>query len=102
MQQVDDPRQLVLGADRQVHGDAALGELLAELLERAEEVGALAVEHVHEDDAREPERLGAVPDAARLHLDAHHAADHESAPSTTRSAASVSPGSPRRRACRSG
>ena len=61
-------------ADRQVHGDAALGELRAELLERAEEVGPLAVEHVHEDDAREVELLGALPDAARLHLDAHHRA----------------------------
>ena len=45
-------------------GDAALGELRLQRLERAEEVGALAVEHVHEDDAREPELLGARPDPA--------------------------------------
>ena len=45
--------------------------------ERAEEVGALAVEHVHEEDAREPELVGALPDAARPDLDAHHAADDE-------------------------
>ena len=63
MQEVDDAGQLVLGADRQVDGDAARRELLLELAERAEEVGALAVEHVHEDDAREVARLRALPDA---------------------------------------
>ena len=52
-------------------------ELLAAGLEGAEEVGALAVEHVDEDDAREPELLGARPDAARVHLDAHDAADDD-------------------------
>ena len=50
VQHVHDPRQLVLAADRQVHGDAALRQLLLELAEGAEEVGALAVEHVHEQD----------------------------------------------------
>ena len=80
VQDVDDPGEIVLAADRQMHGDAALGELLLQLAEGAEEVGALAVEHVDEDDAREPELLGALPDAARADLDAHHAADeHERA-----------------------
>jgi len=51
VQQVDDPGQLVFGTDRDVHGDALVGELLAQRLEDAEEVGALSVEHVHEHDA---------------------------------------------------
>jgi hypothetical protein len=50
---------------------------VCELLQRAVEVGALAVEHVHEDDARELELVGARPDARRLHLDAHHRADDD-------------------------
>ena len=53
------------------------GELLLQRGERAEEVGALAVEHVHEDDARELERLGAGPHARGVHLDAHHAGDDD-------------------------
>ena len=71
------PGQLVLGADRQLDRDAAVGELRPRGLEHAEEVGALAVEHVDEDDARELVLLGALPDAARVDLDAHHAAQHD-------------------------
>ena len=67
----------MLGADREVHGDAALRELLLQLPERAEEVGALAVEHVDEEEARDPELLGALPDPRRSHLDAHHAAEDD-------------------------
>ena len=77
MEHVDDPRQLVLAADRKLDGDAALGELLLELPERAEEVGALAVEHVHDEDPRKPELVGALPEAAGADLDAHHPADDD-------------------------
>ena len=45
--------------------------------ERAEEVGALAVEHVDEEDARDPELLGPLPDARRADLDPHHAAEDD-------------------------
>ena len=48
--------------------------------ERPEEVGALAVEHVHVDDARETELVGALPDAAGADLDAHDAADDDERP----------------------
>ena len=72
MQQVDDARELVLGADRELDRDAAVGELLAHRVEDAEEVRALAVEHVHEDDAREFELLRACPHARGVDLDAHH------------------------------
>jgi hypothetical protein len=68
----------VLGADRQLDRDAAVGELLARGLEHAVEVGALAVEHVDEDDPRKLVLLGALPDARGVDLDAHDAAhDHE-------------------------
>ena len=77
VQQVDDPGQLVLDADRQMDRHALRAELGAKLLEGAVEVGALAVEHVDEDDAREPERLGAAPVARGLHLDPHDAADRD-------------------------
>ena len=77
VEDVDDARHLVLGADREVHGDAALGELLLQLAERAEEVGPLAVEHVDEEKARDPELLGPLPDARRADLDAHHAAEDD-------------------------
>ena len=75
VEEVDDALQLVLVPDRDLHGDAALGELRAELLERGEEVRALAVEHGHEDDAAEVELLRALPEAGRLHLDAVDAVD---------------------------
>ena len=77
MQQVDDAGQLVLAADRQLDRDAAVGELRRARLEHAEEVGALAVEHVDEDDARELVLLGALPDARGVDLDAHHAAEDD-------------------------
>ncbi len=50
---------------------------LLELLERAEEVGALAVEHVHEQHPRDVELGRPRPQAARGDLDAHHRVDDE-------------------------
>ncbi len=90
VQHVDHPGQLVLGADRDVHGDALRRELVPKRFERAEEVGALAVEHVHEDDAREAELVGELPRARRTHLDAHDRGDgHERALDDTRGAAQL-------------
>ncbi len=77
VQEVDDARQLVLDSDRETHGDTARRELLLKLAERAVEVGALAVEHVHEDDAGEAARLRALPHAPGSHLHAHDGADHD-------------------------
>ena len=103
VQEVDDARQLVLAADRQLDRDAAVGQLLPRRLEHAEEVGALAVEHVDEDDARELVLLGALPHARGVHLDAHHAAERRRARPRRRAAPRrCPPGSPRRRACRRG
>ena len=51
VQQVDDAFEVVLRADRELDRDAAIGQLLLHGGQHAVEVGALAVEHVHEDDA---------------------------------------------------
>src|SRR5207302_4618774 len=75
-EEIDDPRQLVLGTDRKLNRDAPARELLSRRLEDAEEVGALAVEHVDEEDARKLLLLGPLPHARRVDLDTHHAAEH--------------------------
>ena len=77
VEDVDDAGELVLGADRQVHRDAARGELLLDLSERAEEVGALAVEHVDEQHPREAELVRHVLHARRAHLEPHHPVDDD-------------------------
>ena len=51
VQEIDDSGQLVFGADRQMDGNAPVGKLRPSRFERAEEVCALAVEHVDEQDA---------------------------------------------------
>ena len=77
MEHVDDPGELVLGPDRDVHGDALRRELILDLAERAEEVGALAVEHVHDEDAREAELLGELLHPGGADLEAHHPGDDD-------------------------
>ena len=44
---------------------------------RAEEIGALAVEHVDEDHARVTARVGALPEARGADLHAHHRGDDD-------------------------
>ena len=75
--EIDDAGDVVLGADRDLRGDDVRAEGVLAGLQRAEEVGALAVEHVHEDHPREVELLGARPQPPRAHLDAHDAVDDE-------------------------
>ena len=75
--EVDQAAQLVLGADRDLGGDDVRAERLLERVERAEEVGPLAVEHVHVDQPRDAQLLRALPQPARGDLDAHHAVDDE-------------------------
>ena len=57
------PAHLVLGADRDLGRDDVRAEGGLERLERAEEVGPLAVEHVHEDERARGRALGALPEA---------------------------------------
>ena len=77
VQHVDDALELVLRADRDVHGDAFRRELLLDLTERAEEVGPLTVEHVHDEEAREAEVLRELLHACGPDLEAHHAGDDD-------------------------
>ena len=75
--QVDDAARLVLGADRDLGGDDVVAERGLKRLEGAEEVGALAVEHVHEYEPGEAGLVGAAPEALGVDLDAHDAVDDD-------------------------
>ena len=75
--EVDHAADVLLGADRDLGGDDVLAEGGLQRLQGAEEVGALAIEHVHEDHAREVELGGALPQAGGVDLDAHHGVDDE-------------------------
>ena len=75
--QVDDPADLVLRADRDLGRDHVLAERRLQALQAAEEVGALAVEHVHEHEPSEALLVGTAPEAIGLHLDPHHRVDDE-------------------------
>ena len=77
MEDVHDAADLVLRPDRQMNGDTARRELVLDLRQRAVEVGALAVEHVHEQDARQPELVGEVLDARSAHLEPHDRVDDD-------------------------
>ena len=63
--EVDDAGEVFLLADRQLDGDDVLAELLLQRVERARERGALAVHLVDDDEPRQLELLGELPDASR-------------------------------------
>jgi len=67
----------VLGSDRDLGRDDVGAESVLERLERAEEVGALAVEHVDEHEPRQALVVGAVPQPLGVDLDAHDAVDDD-------------------------
>jgi hypothetical protein len=75
--EVDDALDVMLGSDRDLGGDRVRTERALELLQRAEEVRTLAVEHVHEQHACDVQLRGAGPQARRGDLHAHHRVDHE-------------------------
>ena len=76
-EEVGDAAEVGLGADRQLERRDAGAEPVAELVERALEAGALAVELVDEDHPRHAEPGGLAPDRLGLHLDAVDRAHHE-------------------------
>ena len=77
------------------HGDARARELLLDLAERAVEVGPLAVEHVHEDDARQAALVGTLPRRGRCRPRRPSRRSPRRAPRLPRSAPrSRRPGSP--------
>ena len=75
--EVDHAGDVVLGPDRDLGGHDVRAEGVLEGVQRAVEVGALAVEHVDEDHARQVQLGRARPEALRGHLDAHHGVDDE-------------------------
>ena len=75
--EVDQPADVVLGADRDLRRDDVRPEGGLQRLQRAEEVRPLAVEHVHVDQPGHAELLRALPQALRADLDADDRVDHE-------------------------
>ncbi len=67
----------MLGADRDLGGDHVGAEGRLERVERGEEVGPLAVEHVDEDQPRQTLGVGAAPEALGVHLDPVDRVDDE-------------------------
>ncbi len=78
--QVDDPAEPRLGADGQLQDDGLGLEEAFRLLEGAPEIGALAVELVHENRARQFEIVQEIPADLGLHLDAVHGVDEHQGP----------------------
>jgi len=70
LHEIDEALEGRLLADRQVKRDQPSLQPPGERLERAEEVGALAVEAVDDDDARQVVLRRELPDLLGLHLDA--------------------------------
>jgi hypothetical protein len=75
--EIDDAAYLVLAADRNLRGHYVGPEGLLERVERAEEVGALAIEHVHEHEPGHAELLRAVPQPRGRDFRAHHGVHDE-------------------------
>ena len=77
LDEVDDAEELVFLADRQLQRQRDDVQLLLQRVERAEEVGAGAVQLVDEDDARHVVAVGEPPVGLRLRLHAGDALDDE-------------------------
>jgi hypothetical protein len=75
--EVDQAAEVVLGADRDLRGDDVRTERVLERVEGPEEVGPLAVEHVHVDEAGHAELGRALPQALGADFHAHDGVDHE-------------------------
>jgi hypothetical protein len=84
--EVDQARDLLLGADRDLGGDDVRAEGILELAQHPEEVRALAVEHVDVEEPGHPELLRTRPQPPGPDLHPEHAVDHEDRDSQTRSA----------------
>ena len=76
LDEVDDAAEVLLLADRQLHGNGPRAEPVDHRLHRREEVGADAVHLVHEGDARHAVAVGLAPDGLRLGLDTGHGVEH--------------------------
>ena len=75
--QVDDAADVLFGPDRDLGGDDVGAEGALQRVERGEEVGALAVEHVDEDEAGQALVVGAAPEPLGVDLDPRRRVDHD-------------------------
>ena len=75
--QVDQAAGLVLRADRNFRRDDMWAERCLQGVQRREEVRALAIEHVHEDQPRQAFLSGAIPQPLGADLDAGDAVDDD-------------------------
>jgi hypothetical protein len=71
-EQVHEPVELLAGADRHLQGDRPGGEVLADVLVDALEVGVGPVHHRHEEDGGQVALLQHLPDPLRAHLHPVH------------------------------
>jgi hypothetical protein len=67
----------VLGPDRDLGGDDVLAESALQRIQGPEKVGALAIEHVHEQKPGQVELGRALPQPGGVNLDSHHGVDYE-------------------------
>ena len=74
--EVDDAGKGLLLANRQLQRNNRAAAGFAQRLQRALEAGALAVEAVHHDEARQLQLLGGRPHFLGLHHDAGHTVNH--------------------------
>ena len=70
LDQVDDPGELALVADRELDRQRVGAEALAHRLDGADEVGARSIHLVHVRDPRNAVLVGLAPHGLRLRLDA--------------------------------
>ena len=75
--QVDDAADVVFGPDRDLGRDDVGAEGALQRVEGGEEVGALAIEHVDEDEPSEALVVGAAPEPLGVDLDPHRGVDHD-------------------------
>src|SRR5690625_3722773 len=90
LDQVDDPAEVILRADRNLHDQRLGTEALDDGADGEEEVGAELVHLVDEADARDLVLVGLPPDGLRLGLDPSLPSNTATAPSSTRSERSTS------------
>jgi hypothetical protein len=74
--QIDDPGEVFLGADRQLDRHGVAAEPVLDLLDDAQEIRAHAVHLVDEREARHTVLVGLAPDRLRLGLDTADRAEH--------------------------
>ncbi len=74
--EVDHAAELVLGADRHLQRHGVDAQAVLDHVDHAPEVGAGAVELVHEAEARHAVAVGLAPDRLGLRLDARDAVEH--------------------------